>query len=215
MYFRAILYELLWFLSGSTNTKFLKEHDISIWDAWANKDGDLGPIYGFQWRSWQGYDGNKIDQVSDVINEIKTNPNSRRLVVSSWNVADLPRMALHPCHLLFQFYVNDNKLSCQLYQRSADVFLGLPFNIASYSLLTIMIAKVCNLQAYEFIHTLGDAHLYKNHIEQAKKLVKREPRPLPTIEITKKTNSVFNFEYEDFVLHNYSFHPSLKGEIAV
>jgi len=214
IHLKSIIHELLWFLSGSTNIKYLKENNVKIWDDWADKNGDLGPVYGYQWRSWINRDGETIDQISELINNIKTNPNSRRLIVSAWNVGEISKMALPPCHSLFQFFVSNKKLSCQLYQRSADIFLGVPFNIASYALLTMMIAKICNLQVGEFIHTLGDAHLYLNHLEQAKLQLSREPKELPIMKINDR-QSIFDFEFEDFELVNYLHHPHIKGPIAV
>ena len=215
LHLRSIIYELLWFLRGETNVKFLQENKVTIWDEWADANGDLGPVYGYQWRSWPTADGRHIDQISNVIAEIKRNPDSRRLVVSAWNVGELDRMALQPCHALFQFYVADGKLSCQMYQRSADVFLGVPFNIASYALLTLMVAQVCNLQPGDFIHTLGDAHLYSNHLEQAREQLTREPRPLPTMTLNPEVTSIFDFKFSDFTLENYDPHPSIKAPIAV
>jgi thymidylate synthase len=215
LHLKSIIYELLWFLNGDTNTAYLKENGVSIWDEWANENGDLGPVYGHQWRSWPGADGKTYDQIADVIHQIKTNPDSRRMIVNAWNVADLPKMALSPCHALFQFYVADGKLSCQLYQRSADVFLGVPFNIASYALLTMMMAHVCGLQAGEFIHTFGDVHLYNNHIEQAKLQLSREPYPLPTMNINREVKDIFSFRFEDFTLENYQSHPHIKAPVAV
>jgi thymidylate synthase len=215
LHFRSIIVELLWFLQGDTNIKFLKDNNVSIWDEWADENGDLGPVYGHQWRSWPSKDGGTIDQISNLIQQIKTNPNSRRLLVSAWNVADVDNMALPPCHTMFQFYVADGKLSCQLYQRSADTFLGVPFNIASYALLTMMIAQVCDLQYGEFIHTLGDAHLYNNHLEQTKLQLTRECRPLPTMKINPEVKDIFGFKLEDFELLNYDPHPHIKGAVAV
>lgn len=215
LHLKSIIYELLWFLKGDTNVQYLKEHGVTIWDEWADANGDLGPVYGHQWRSWQGADGKVYDQVTDVISQIKKNPDSRRLIVSAWNVAELDKMALNPCHALFQFYVADGKLSCQLYQRSADVFLGVPFNIASYALLTMMIAQVCGLQYGEFIHTFGDVHLYSNHIEQAKLQLSRIPFPLPTMKLNPDVKNIFDFKYEDFTLEHYQFHPAIKAPIAV
>ncbi len=215
MHTKSIIYELLWFLKGHTNIAFLKENGISIWDEWANAAGELGPIYGKQWRSWECKNNMAIDQISNVIEEIKKNPHSRRLVVSAWNVADLPAMALQPCHVLFQFYVSNKKLSCHLYQRSADAFLGIPFNIASYALLTMMIAQVCDLQYGEFIHSLGDAHIYLNHIDQVRLQLSRSPFPLPTIQITTDKKNIFDFQYNDFTLFNYQYHPSIKAPIAI
>ena len=212
---KSIIYELLWFLRGETNVRFLNEHGVTIWDEWADERGELGPVYGYQWRSWTGRDGESIDQISDVVEQIRTNPDSRRLIVSAWNVADVPHMALPPCHLLFQFYVADGKLSCQMYQRSADVFLGVPFNIASYALLTMMIAQVTDLEPGDFILTLGDAHLYENHLEQSRLQLTREPRPLPTMEIDRGVRSIFDFEYEHFRLENYHPHPHISAPIAV
>ena len=212
---KSIIHELLWFLQGSTNIGYLKEHGVRIWDEWADENGDLGPVYGKQWRSWQGAGGQTIDQISDVVQQIKTNPDSRRLVVSAWNVAELPQMALMPCHALFQFYVAEGKLSCQLYQRSADVFLGVPFNIASYALLTLMIAQVCGLQPGEFIHTFGDVHIYSNHLEQVHTQLERKPFPLPTMKINPTVSNLFDFRYEDFTLENYQFHPAIKAPVAV
>lgn len=215
LHLRSIIYELLWFLKGDTNVKYLQENGVRIWNEWADKNGDLGPVYGKQWRSWEGADGRTIDQISDVIEQIKTTPHSRRLIVNAWNVGDLDKMALAPCHVLFQFYVNDGKLSCQLYQRSADVFLGVPFNIASYALLTMMIAQVTNLEVGEFIHAFGDAHIYNNHIEQVKLQLTREPKPLPTMKLNPNVTSIFDFTYEDFELINYEFHPHIKGVVSV
>ncbi len=215
LHLKSIVYELLWFLRGDTNIKYLKEHNVSIWDEWADENGELGPVYGKQWRSWQGASGKTIDQISDAIKQIKNNPDSRRIIVSAWNVAELPEMALMPCHALFQFYVADSKLSCQLYQRSADVFLGVPFNIASYALLTMMVAQVCGLQAGDFIHTFGDVHLYNNHIEQARLQLSREPFPLPTMRINPDVKDIFGFEFEDFTLENYQYHPAIKAPVAV
>jgi thymidylate synthase len=215
LHLKSIIYELLWFLQGDTNIKYLKENGVSIWDEWADENGNLGPVYGHQWRSWAGADGKTYDQIKDVLQQIKTNPDSRRLIVSAWNVADLPKMALMPCHSLFQFYVAEGKLSCQLYQRSADVFLGVPFNIASYALLTMMMAQVCNLGLGDFVHTLGDAHLYNNHFEQARLQLSREPFPLPSMKLNPEVNNLFAFRYEDFTLENYLSHPSIKAPIAV
>ena len=212
---KAIIYELLWFLRGDTNTKYLKDHDVSIWDEWADPEGGLGPIYGAQWRSWRGADGQSIDQISQVMDQIKTNPDSRRLIVSAWNVGDIDKMALPPCHAFFQFYVVEGRLSCQLYQRSADVFLGVPFNIASYALLTMMIAQVSGLSPGDFVHTLGDAHLYNNHLEQARIQLAREPRPLPVMKLNPSIKSIFDFEYSDFELTGYQPHPHIKAEVAV
>jgi len=215
LHLKSIIYELLWFLQGDTNVKYLQDHGVRIWNEWADKNGELGPVYGKQWRSWSSADGTSIDQISDVINAIKTNPSSRRLIVSAWNVGEIDKMALPPCHALFQFYVVDGKLSCQLYQRSADVFLGVPFNIASYSLLTMMIAQVCDLGVGDFVHTFGDVHLYKNHIEQAKMQITREPYSLPRMMINPEVKSIFDFKYEDFVLEGYQAHPHIKAEISV
>ena len=215
LHLKSIIYELLWFLRGETNTAWLKEHGVSIWDEWADENGELGPVYGYQWRSWSSPDGRKIDQISDVLSRIQQTPDSRRLIVSAWNVADVDRMALPPCHLLFQFYVADGKLSCQMYQRSADVFLGVPFNIASYALLTLMVAQVTGLAPGEFIHTFGDAHLYNNHLEQARLQLSREPRPLPTLRINPDVKSLFDFRYEDFRLENYEPHPHISAPVAV
>ena len=212
---KSIIYELLWFLQGDTNIKYLKENNVSIWDEWADANGDLGPVYGKQWRSWEGANGVVVDQVKQVINQIKTSPDSRRMIISAWNVADLPEMKLMPCHCLFQFYVADGKLSCQLYQRSADVFLGVPFNIASYALLTMMIAQVCGLEAGEFVWTGGDTHLYNNHFEQAKLQLTRTPFPLPTMKINPEVKDIFSFRYEDFELVNYQCHPGIKAPVAV
>jgi thymidylate synthase len=215
LHLRSIIHELLWFLKGETNIAYLKENGVSIWDEWASKEGELGPVYGKQWRSWEGANGETIDQITDVINQIKKNPDSRRLIVSAWNVADLPKMALMPCHALFQFYVADGKLSCQLYQRSADVFLGVPFNIASYALLTMMMAQVCNLQPGEFIHTFGDVHIYNNHIDQVNLQLSRKPFPLPVMKLNPEVKDIFSFKYEDFILENYQFHPAIKAPVAV
>ena len=215
LHLKSIIYELLWFLKGDTNIQYLNDHGVSIWNEWADENGDLGPVYGKQWRSWQGADGKVIDQISDVIHQIKTNPYSRRMIVSAWNVAELSEMALMPCHSLFQFYVADGKLSCQLYQRSADVFLGVPFNIASYALLTLMIAQVCGLNPGEFVHTFGDVHLYNNHLEQAKVQLSRTPYPLPLMELNPSVNNIFDFVFEDFNLSNYQFHPAIKAPVAV
>ncbi|MFI5157860.1 MAG: thymidylate synthase [Sphingobacteriales bacterium] len=215
LHLKSIIHELIWFLSGDTNIAYLKENGVRIWDEWADADGNLGPVYGYQWRSWPTPDGGYIDQISQVVNQIKNNPDSRRMIVSAWNVADVNQMALPPCHSLFQFYVLDGKLSCQLYQRSADIFLGVPFNIASYALLTIMMAQVCGLQYGDFIHTFGDAHIYNNHLEQAKLQLSRDPRPLPTMKINPDVKDIFSFKYEDFTLENYDPHPHIKGIVAV
>ena len=215
LHLKSIVYELLWFLQGDTNTKYLNEHGVKIWDEWADANGDLGPVYGKQWRSWEGADGTMIDQISDVIKQIKNNPDSRRMIVSAWNVAELPKMALMPCHSLFQFYVAEGKLSCQLYQRSADAFLGVPFNIASYALLTMMIAQVCDLEYGEFIHSFGDVHLYNNHMEQTDILLKRIPFPLPTMKINPAVKDIFGFKFEDFSLENYEHHSPIKAPVAI
>lgn len=215
LHLRSIIYELLWFLSGNTNNQWLKEHGVSIWDEWAAPNGDLGPVYGHQWRSWPVPNGENIDQIKDLIEAIKLNPNSRRLIVSAWNVADIPKMALAPCHAFFQFYVADGKLSCQLYQRSADIFLGVPFNIASYALLTHMVAEQCNLQPGEFIWTGGDCHLYSNHLEQVKLQLSRTPFPLPNLKIQRKPESVFDYRFEDFEILGYQSHPHIKAEVAI
>jgi thymidylate synthase len=212
---KSIIHELLWFLKGDTNINYLKENNVRIWDEWADSEGNLGPIYGYQWRSWPTPDGKHIDQISQVIDMIKNNPDSRRLIVSAWNVADINNMKLPPCHAFFQFYVVNGKLSCQLYQRSADIFLGVPFNIASYAILTMMVAQVCNLQLGDFIHTLGDAHIYSNHIEQANLQLTRELRALPTLKINPNKKSIFDFEISDFELENYDPHPHIKAEVAV
>ncbi len=215
MFLKGIIHELLWFVAGSTNVQYLQDHGVHIWDDWADDQGDLGPVYGSQWRSWPAPDGSTIDQIGRVINDIKTNPNSRRLIVSAWNVAEVDRMALPPCHMLFQFYVADGRLSCQLYQRSADVFLGVPFNIASYALLTMMIAQVTGLKPGEFIHTLGDAHLYMNHLEQADEQLTRAPLPLPRMELDPDVHDILGFKYEDFTLRGYKSLPAIKAPIAV
>lgn len=215
LHLRSIIHELLWFLSGDTNIEYLHRNGVTIWDEWADENGDLGPVYGHQWRSWPTPDGGTIDQISNVIDQIKKNPESRRLIVSAWNVAEVDKMALPPCHTLFQFYVADGKLSCQLYQRSADVFLGVPFNIASYALLTMMVAQVTGLKAGEFVHTTGDTHLYLNHIEQAKLQLSRTPRPLPVMKLNESVNDIFGFKYEDFTLEGYDPYPSIKAPIAV
>ena len=215
LHLKSIIHELIWFLTGDTNIKYLKDNGVRIWDEWADADGNLGPVYGYQWRSWPMPDGGHIDQISQVVNQIKNNPDSRRMIVSAWNVADVNQMALPPCHSLFQFYVLDGKLSCQLYQRSADIFLGVPFNIASYALLTMMMAQVCGLEYGDFIHTFGDAHIYNNHLEQAKLQLSREPRPLPTMKINPEVKEIFQFKFEDFTLENYDPHPHIKGIVAV
>ena len=215
VHFKSVLVELLWFLRGDTNVRFLHEHGVTIWDEWARPDGDLGPIYGAQWRSWRGADGRTIDQIADVVERIKREPDSRRLVVSAWNVGDLDKMALPPCHALFQFWVGEGKLSCQLYQRSADLFLGVPFNIASYAALTLMIAQVCDLRPGEFVHTFGDAHLYESHLEQARLQLSRTPRPLPRLVLDPSVRSLFDFRYEHFRLEGYDPHPAIKARVAV
>ncbi len=215
LHLRSIIHELLWFLRGETNTRYLRDNGVTIWDEWADADGELGPIYGYQWRSWPAPGGGHIDQIRQVVDQIKHNPDSRRLIVSAWNVADIERMALPPCHAFFQFYVADGKLSCQLYQRSADIFLGVPFNIASYALLTLMIAKVCGLRPGEFIHTLGDAHLYLNHLEQVDTQLARKPFPLPLMALNPAIDSLFDFRYEDFELQGYQHHPPIKAPVAV
>jgi len=215
LHLKSIIYELLWFLRGDTNVRYLKDHGVNIWNEWADENGELGPVYGAQWRSWKSADGRSIDQISQVIDQIKTNPDSRRLIVSAWNVGEIPKMALPPCHLLFQFYVADGRLSCQLYQRSADIFLGLPFNIASYALFTMMIAQACNLEPGEFVHTLGDAHLYSNHHEQARLQLTREPHALPRMKIDTSVGSIFEFDYDDFELEGYVAHPHIKAEVAI
>lgn len=212
---KSIIHELLWFLQGDTNIRYLHQHQVTIWDEWANPQGDLGPIYGYQWRSWPTKDGNRVDQIIRVIQQIRTTPHSRRLIVSAWNVGDLHEMALPPCHVLFQFYVANKKLSCQLYQRSGDVFLGIPFNIASYALLTMMVAQVCDLQPGELIHTLGDAHLYNNHLDQARLQLTRSPLPLPSMSLNPAVREIFDFRYEDCKLSNYVSHPAIKASIAV
>ncbi|TCD00375.1 thymidylate synthase [Pedobacter psychroterrae] len=215
LHLKSIIHELIWFLSGDTNIKYLKDNGVKIWDEWADENGDLGPVYGSQWRSWPTPDGGHIDQIEKIINTIKNNPDSRRIIVSAWNVAEVDNMALPPCHAFFQFYVADGKLSCQLYQRSADIFLGVPFNIASYALLTMMVAQVCGLQYGDFVHTLGDAHLYNNHIEQAKLQLSREPKALPVMEINPEVKDIFDFKFEDFTLKGYDPHPHIKGAVAV
>ena len=215
VHLKSIIYELLWFLKGSTNIDYLNEHGVSIWDEWADERGELGPVYGAQWRSWPTQDGSSIDQISEVINQITANPDSRRLIVSAWNVSQIDSMALPPCHAMFQFYVADGKLSCQLYQRSADIFLGVPFNIASYALLVLMMAKVTGLKPGEFVHTLGDAHLYLNHLDQVDEQLKRQPFPLPRMSITKDIKNVLDIEYEDFSLEDYESHPHISAPIAV
>merc|ERR1711991_98974 len=215
LHLRSIIHELLWFISGDTNIKYLKENKVSIWDEWADENGDLGPVYGHQWRSWPDGQGGTIDQIAQLVDQLKNNPNSRRHIVSAWNVADVKDMALPPCHCLFQFFVADGKLSCQLYQRSADTFLGVPFNIASYALFTMMLAQVCDLEPGEFIHTFGDAHLYSNHFDQAKLQLSRDFRPLPTMKINPDVKDIFSFKYEDFTLENYDPHPHIKAAVAV
>jgi len=215
LHLKSIIHELIWFLTGDTNIKYLKDNGVRIWDEWADADGNLGPVYGSQWRSWPKPDGGHIDQIAQIINTIKNNPDSRRIIVSAWNVAEVEHMALPPCHAFFQFYVADGKLSCQLYQRSADIFLGVPFNIASYALLTMMVAQVCGLEYGDFIHTLGDAHLYNNHIEQAKLQLSRDPKKLPVMEINPEVKNIFDFKFEDFTLKDYEAHPHIKGVVAV
>lgn len=215
LHFRSIIYELLWFLRGETNIAYLNEHGVTIWDEWADEQGELGPVYGSQWRSWPTPDGGRIDQISKVVDSIRRDPDSRRHIVCAWNVAEIERMALPPCHLLFQFYVGDGRLSCQLYQRSADLFLGVPFNIASYSLLTLMVAQVTGLAPGEFVHTLGDAHLYMNHLEQVETQLGREPYPLPVMRLNTAIDSIFDFDYDDFELVDYRFHPAIRAPIAV
>lgn len=215
VHLKSIIHELLWFLSGDTNTKYLKDNGVTIWDEWANDKGELGPVYGYQWRSWPTPDGSHIDQITNVIKEIQENPNSRRLIVSAWNVGEIDKMALAPCHAFFQFYVADGKLSCQLYQRSADLFLGVPFNIASYALLNMMVAHVCGLQVGDFVHTFGDCHLYMNHLEQADEQLSRTPRTLPKMKLNTKIRNIFDFSYEDFELENYDPHPLIKAPVAI
>jgi thymidylate synthase len=212
---KSVIHELLWFLRGDTNVAYLKENGVSIWNEWADDNGDLGPVYGAQWRSWQAADGTTVDQISDLVRQIRSNPDSRRLIVSAWNVPEIPKMALPPCHCLFQFYVADGKLSCQLYQRSADIFLGVPFNIASYALLTMMVAQVTGLEPGEFVHTLGDAHLYSNHVEQADRQLERTPYALPVMRINPDATDIFGFRYEDFALEGYRFHPHIPAAVAV
>ncbi len=215
LHLRSIIHELLWFLKGDTNVQYLHENKVNIWNEWADENGDLGPVYGHQWRSWTTADGATVDQIVDVVHSIKANPDSRRLIVSAWNVGDIPKMALPPCHAFFQFYVAEGKLSCQLYQRSADIFLGVPFNIASYALLTMMMAQVCDLEPGDFVHTFGDAHLYLNHLDQARMQLTRELRPLPTMQINPDTQDILSFIYDDFKLVDYNPHPHIKGEVAV
>jgi thymidylate synthase len=212
---KSIIHELLWFLSGDTNVRYLQENGVRIWNEWANENGDLGPVYGYQWRSWPTANGGHIDQISQVIDQIKNSPDSRRIIVSAWNVGEIENMALPPCHMMFQFYIADGRLSCQLYQRSADIFLGVPFNIASYALLTMMIAQVCELAPGDFVHTLGDAHLYSNHLEQVEEQLSRKPFPLPTIKINPQVKSIFDFKYDDFELLGYEAHPHIKATVAV
>lgn len=215
VHLKSIIYELLWFLKGDTNIKYLTDNGVSIWNEWADKDGNLGPVYGAQWRSWEGKDGKVVDQIVDVINEIKRNPDSRRLIVSAWNPAEIPNMALAPCHALFQFYVSEGKLSLQLYQRSADVFLGVPFNIASYALLCMMVAQVCGLEVGDYVHTFGDVHIYNNHFEQVQKQLSRTPKALPTMKLNPEIKDIFGFDYEDFTLENYEPYPGIKAPVAV
>jgi thymidylate synthase len=215
LHLRSIIHELLWFLNGDTNVKYLQENGVRIWNEWADEKGELGPVYGSQWRSWSGADGETVDQISELIHTIKTNPDSRRMIVNAWNVAEINKMALPPCHCMFQFYVADGKLSCQLYQRSADVFLGVPFNIASYALLTMMVAHVCDLEPGDFVHTFGDTHIYSNHLEQVKLQLTRDPKPLPQMKINPEVKSIFDFKYEDFELVNYEAHPHIKGVVSV
>ena len=212
---RSILHELLWFLKGDTNIKYLQDNQVTIWDEWADTAGNLGPVYGYQWRSWPTADGRHIDQITQVIEQIKNTPDSRRLIVSAWNVGEIDKMKLPPCHAFFQFYVADGKLSCQLYQRSADIFLGVPFNIASYALLTMMVAQVCNLKLGDFVHTLGDAHLYSNHLEQAREQLSRTPRPLPRMKMNTAVSNIFDFKFDDFTLEGYDPHPAIKAPVAV
>nr|AIA14816.1 thymidylate synthase [uncultured bacterium] len=215
LHLKSIIYELLWFLNGDTNIKYLKDHGVSIWNEWADENGELGPVYGKQWRSWETKDGRVIDQITEAVKTIKNNPDSRRIIVNAWNVGDLPQMALSPCHCLFQFYVADGRLSCQLYQRSADVFLGVPFNIASYAILTMMMAQVCDLEPGDFVHTFGDVHLYSNHIEQAKLQLSRQPFELPTLKINPAVKDIFGFKFEDFEVLNYQHHPHIKAPVAI
>jgi thymidylate synthase len=215
LHLKSIIYELLWFLKGDTNIRYLNDHKVSIWDEWADDNGELGPVYGKQWRSWEGADGSTIDQITDLIHQIKKNPDSRRLIVSAWNVAELPKMALMPCHTLFQFYVAEGKLSCQLYQRSADVFLGVPFNIASYALLTMMVAQVCGLEYGDFVHSFGDVHIYNNHLEQVQLQLSRTPFALPTMKLNPDVSDIFSFQFEDFTLENYQHHPPIKAPVAI
>jgi len=215
IHFRSIVYELLWFLKGDTNIKYLKDHGVTIWDEWADKDGELGPIYGYQWRNWKNYDGGTIDQISQAIETLKKNPDSRRIIVSAWNVADITKMSLPACHILFQFYVANNKLSCMMFQRSCDMFLGVPFNIASYALLTHMMAHVCGYEAGDFVHVLADTHIYSNHIEQVKLQLSRDPKPYPILRLNPNKKSIFDFDYEDITLENYNPHPGIKAPVAV
>lgn len=215
LHLKSIIYELLWFIKGDTNVKYLQENGVRIWNEWADENGDLGPVYGKQWRSWQGADGKTVDQLMKVVSTLKENPDSRRMIINAWNVGELDKMALTPCHCMFQFYVADGKLSCQLFQRSADCFLGVPFNIASYALFTMMIAQVCNLEVGEFVHTFGDAHIYKDHLEQTKLQLSRDPRPLPTMKINPEVNSILDFTYEDFTLIDYNPHPHIKAKVSV
>jgi thymidylate synthase len=215
IHLKSVSHELLWFLSGNTNIEYLKENNVTIWDEWADENGNLGPVYGHQWRSWDAADGSSVDQISDLINQIKTNPDSRRLIVSAWNVGEIAKMKLPPCHAFFQFYVANNKLSCQLYQRSADIFLGVPFNISSYALLTMMIAQVCDLELGDFVHTLGDAHIYLNHMDQVKEQLERSPKPLPNMKINPLVKDIFNFKYDDFELVDYDPYPLIKAPVAV
>ena len=215
LHLKSIIHELLWFLKGDTNIKYLKDNGVRIWDEWADENGDLGHVYGYQWRSWPTPDGRHIDQIQQVIDQLKNNPNSRRIIVSAWNVGEIKNMALPPCHTFFQFYVSNNKLSCQLYQRSADIFLGVPFNIASYALLTMMVAQVCGFKLGDFVHTLGDAHIYTNHFEQTKLQLSRQPKKLPKMNINKEVKNIFDFKYEDFELIDYEYHPHIKGKVAI
>ncbi|MEL0055287.1 MAG: thymidylate synthase [Methylophilaceae bacterium] len=215
IHLKSVIHELLWFLSGNTNIEYLKENNVTIWDEWADENGNLGPVYGHQWRSWDAADGSSVDQISDLINQIKTNPDSRRLIVSAWNVGEIAKMKLPPCHAFFQFYVANNRLSCQLYQRSADIFLGVPFNISSYALLTMMIAQVCDLKLGDFVHTLGDAHIYLNHMDQVKEQLERSPKPLPNMKINPLVKDIFNFKYDDFELVDYDPYPLIKAPVAV
>ncbi|MBP6456196.1 MAG: thymidylate synthase [Chitinophagaceae bacterium] len=215
VHLKSIIHELLWFLKGETNIAYLKEHNVKIWDEWANENGDLGPVYGKQWRNWEGKNGKFYDQIKDIVQQLKTNPDSRRIIVNAWNVGELSEMALMPCHTMFQFYVADNKLSCQLYQRSADVFLGVPFNIASYALLTMILAQVCGFKLGDFVHTFGDVHIYSNHLEQVNLQLSRTPFDLPTMKINPEVKDILEFKYEDFTLENYQSHPGIKGEVAI